>query len=491
MKKKAIIIGSGIAGIATSIRLANKGIETHIFESNAFPGGKINSKYIDGYRFDQGPSILTCPEYIEELYKLCGEDFGTFKMAKLKSSFKYFFDDGLEILLKNDRKSIVKEISTKLHENPEQIEKYFDKAESNYKLIAPLFIEKSLHRWKKLIGKKLIKALFHIPKYKLFKTMDQENSSLFKNKRTAQIFNRFAIYNGSHPHYAPAMLNMISHLEINIGPYLPKGGMIQLIESLVYLAKKQGVKFHFNEKVEKINLNKNKILGISTKKKQYFSDFVISNMDISLTYEKLLPNSKHPKKILAQERSSSAIVFYWGLDRSFDELDVHNMIFSDQEKEEFDSIFHKKITPEKPYIYINISSKIVKNDAPNGCENWFVLINAPINTGQNWDNEIKVKREFIIQKMSKLLNTDIRKNIKVEEILDPRKIEDLYNSKFGSIYGNASNNRFSAFYRHPNFSKKIKGLYFVGVSVHPGGGIPLALCSAKIATECLVEDYNL
>ena len=491
MKKKAIIIGSGLAGIATSIRLANKGIETHIFESNAFPGGKINSKSKDGYRFDQGPSILTCPEYIEELYKLCGEDFGTFKMAKLKSSFKYFFDDGVEVLLKHDRESIVKEISTKLGEKPKQIEKYLDKAQSNYKLIAPLFIERSLHRWKKLIGRKLIKALIHIPKYRLFKTMHQENSSFFKNKRTVQVFNRFAIYNGSHPYHAPAMLNMISHLEINIGPYLPKGGMIQLIESLVYLAKKQGVNFHFNEKVEKILVNKNKISGISTKKNKYYSDFVISNMDVSLTYEKLLSNSKHPKKTLEQERSSSAIVFYWGIDRSFDKLDVHNMIFSDHDKEEFDSIFYEKKIFKKPSIYIYISSKIVKDDAPNGCENWFVLINAPINNGQNWDNEIKVKREFIIQKMNKLLKTDIRTNIKFEEVLDPRKIENIHNSKFGSIYGNASNNRFSAFYRHPNYSKKIKGLYFVGVSVHPGGGIPLALCSSKIATECLIEDYNL
>ena len=287
------------------------------------------------------------------------------------------------------------------------------------------------------------------------------------------------------------MLNMISHLEINIGPYLPKGGMIQLIESLVDLAKKQGVKFHFNEKVKKINVNKNKIIGISTEKNEYYSDFVISNMDVSLTYEKLLPNSKHPKKTLAQERSSSAIVFYWGIDRSFDKLDVHNMIFSDEDKEEFDSVFYKKKIFEKPSIYIYISSKIVKNDAPDGCENWFVLINAPINNGQNWDDEIKVKREFIIQKMNKLLKSDIRTNIKFEEILDPRKIENIHNSKFGSIYGNASNSRFSAFNRHPNYSKKIKGLYFVGVSVHPGGGIPLALCSAKIATECIVEDYNL
>lgn len=491
MGKKAIVIGSGLGGLSAAIRLANKGIETHIFESNSFPGGKINSRTIDGYRFDQGPSILTCPEYIEELYTLCGEDFSTFEMAKLESSFKYFFDDGVEVLLKHDRQKVVEEISTKLNEDPKQIEKYLDKAEANYNLIAPLFIEKSLHRWRQLLGKKLIKALLKLPQYKLFSTMHQENSKFFKNKRTAQVFNRFAIYNGSHPYLAPAMLNMISHLEINVGPYLPKRGMIQLTESLVELAKKQGVQFHFNEQVEEIRLHGKTIKGISTAKGQYDSDFVVSNMDVSLTYEKLLPTAKHPKKTLSQERSSSAIAFYWGINKTFPELDVHNMVFSDQDKEEFDTVFHDKEMYDEPSIYVYISSKIVKGDAPEGCENWFILLNAPINTGQDWDKEIEKKREFVIQKLSKTLNTDIRPLIQFEEVLDPRTIENKHNGKFGSIYGNASNNRFSAFYRHPNYSKQLKGLYFVGVSVHPGGGIPLALSSSKIATECLFEDFKI
>ncbi|MCH2228829.1 MAG: phytoene desaturase family protein [Crocinitomicaceae bacterium] len=491
MKKKAIVIGSGLGGLSAAIRLASKGIETHVFESNPFPGGKINSRSIEGYRFDQGPSILTCPEYIEELYTICGEDFSSFEMAKLESSFKYFFDDGVELLLKHDREKVIEEISTKLHEDPKQIENYLNKAEDNYNLIAPLFIEKSLHRWRQLLGKKLIKALLKLPQYKLFSTMDQENSRFFKNKRTAQVFNRFAIYNGSHPYMAPAMLNMISHLEINVGPYLPKRGMIQLTESLTGLAERQGVNFHFNEKVEEIILEGGQTKGVRTSKGKYNTDFIISNMDVSLTYEKLLPNAKHPKKTLEQERSSSAIVFHWGMKESFPELDVHNMVFSDKDEEEFDTIFKEKKVFDEPSIYIYISSKIVKDDAPEGCENWFILINAPINIGQDWDKEIELKREFVIEKLSKRFNRDIRSIIQFEEILDPRTIENKHNGKFGSIYGNASNNRFSAFYRHPNYSKQIKGLYFVGVSVHPGGGIPLALSSSKIATECLYEDFKI
>lgn len=491
MAKKAVVIGSGVAGLAASIRLARKGIETHIFEANDFPGGKINSRTIEGYRFDQGPSLLTCPEYIQDLYELCEEDFSSFEMAELNSSFRYFFNDGTTVELTPDRKQVVNEIATKMGENPVIIRNYLRKAEKNYKLIAPLFIEKSLHRWQHLLGKKLIKALWHLPSYKLFSTMNQENARTFENPRTTQIFNRFAQYNGSHPYLAPAMMNMISHLEINIKPYLPKRGMIQITESLVQLAKNAGVSFHMSEKVNEIIVESGETKGIRTSEGTYEADFVVSNMDISFTYEQLMPSEKRPEKILGQEKSSSVIVFHWGINKQFNHLEVHNMIFSDNDKEEFDRVFIDKSMHDAPSIYLYISSKAIPDDAPEGCENWFVLLNAPINIGQDWDQYIAEKRNFVIHKMSELLNEDIRSKIQVEEIIDPRFIEDKYSGKFGSIYGSASNSRFSAFYRHPNYSKRVKGLYFAGVSVHPGGGIPLALNSAKIACECLFEDFNL
>ncbi len=140
MQKKAAVIGAGIAGLASAIRLAHKGIETHVFEANHFPGGKINSRSVNGYRFDQGPSLLTCPEYLEDLYRLCGKDFSTFKMAELDLSFKYFFNDGTQIELGSDRKQVVAEIAGKLGENPEKVNNYLSKAEKNYLLISPLFL---------------------------------------------------------------------------------------------------------------------------------------------------------------------------------------------------------------------------------------------------------------------------------------------------------------------------------------------------------------
>ena len=491
MQKKAAVIGAGIAGLASAIRLANKGIETHVFEANFFPGGKINSRSVNGYRFDQGPSLLTCPEYIEDLYKLCDKDFSSFEMAELDLSFKYFFNDGTQIELGSDRSKVVAEIVEKLGENPESVQKYLSKAEKNYQLISPLFVEKSLHRWTGLFGKKLVKALAHLPSYKLLSTMNGENSKAFKNPRTVQVFNRFAQYNGSHPYKAPAMLNMISHLEVNTPPFLPKNGMIQITDALFELAKDQGVQFHFEEKVEEILNRNNAILGIRTAKQTLECDFVVSNMDVSFTYERLLKNEKRPEKILNQEKSSSVLAFHWGIKKLFDQLHVHNMFFSDNDEGEFDDVFDTKTISDDPSFYVYISSKAIPNDAPKDCENWFVLINAPVENGQDWDEQIKLKRDFVIKKMTAVLGEDISKLIEAEETLEPRDIEQRYSGKQGSIYGNASNNRFSAFYRHPNYSKKIKGLYFAGVSVHPGGGIPLALNSANIACECLFDDFKL
>jgi phytoene dehydrogenase-like protein len=134
---------------------------------------------------------------------------------------------------------------------------------------------------------------------------------------------------------------------------------------------------------------------------------------------------------------------------------------------------------------------VEKGDAPDGSENWFVMVNAPINVGQNWDEFVYETRRTCIAKLSKSLNIDLESYIEEEAQNEPRKIESVYFGKQGSIYGNSSNSAFSAFYRHPNFSKSLKGLYFAGVTVHPGGGIPLALNSAKIVGQCVREDFKL
>ena len=210
-------------------------------------------------------------------------------------------------------------------------------------------------------------------------------------------------------------------------------------------------------------------------------------MDIFHTYEKLLPNYKTPKKVKNNDRSSSALVFYWGIKKSFPEMDMHNIFFSSDYKKEFDKIFKENDISNDPTIYVNISSKDVPDHAPTNKENWYVMINVPWNENQNWVKKAEKLKRLIIKKINLTLSTNIEKLIETEKIVTPVDISNDTLSYKGALYGSSSNSKLSAFLRHPNFSKKIKNLYFVGGSVHPGGGIPLCLLSAKIVDNLISQ----
>lgn len=485
------IIGAGVGGLATAIRLSKLGFSVQVFEANDFPGGKINSKKIGSYRFDMGPSIFTEPYLMDELIKLSAIDTASFKYKLLNESCRYFFCDFHSFILPVGKEKVASKIAAELGEDEKKVLSYLNNVEKNYNAVAPVFIHVSLHKIKHLFNKNIWSAFKRFFNFGLFRSMNGVNNAIFKNPKTIQIFNRYATYNGSDPYQTPGMLNIISHLELNLGPALPKGGMVSITKTLYDLAIESGVKFSFNEKVEDILYTNNCISGVQTTKGSYSSKIVVSNMDVHFTYENLLKDFPQPQKILSQEKSSSAIVFYWGIKKDFQQLGLHNIFFSKDYEKEFNAIFRAKEMVSDPTIYINITSKIEKDDAPLDSENWFVMVNAPVNTGQDWDDIVKNTRQNILKKLSHALKIDVENLIEVEDCMDPRKIEALYSGKQGSIYGNASNSRSAAFYRHPNFSKKLKGLYFSGVTVHPGGGIPLALNSAKIVERCVKEDFNV
>ncbi len=178
-------------------------------------------------------------------------------------------------------------------------------------------------------------------------------------------------------------------------------------------------------------------------------------------------------------------IFYWGIKREFAGLDLHNIFFSKNYKAEFEHIFQQKTISPDPTVYVNITSKFSPEDAPEASENWFVMVNVPHNSGQEWPDLVTTTREVVIQKISKALNTDLHAYITCEQVWDPVGIEADTSSFAGALYGSSSNNRLAAFLRHPNFTSKVKGLYFCGGSVHPGGGIPLCLLSAKIVSDLI------
>ncbi len=475
-----VVIGTGIAGLASAIRLRAKGYNVIMFEANNYAGGKFRELQNDGYRFDIGPTVLTQPHLIDELFELHGKNpRDYFSYSKLKNQFKYFFEDGTCINAYNDTKLFEKEIEENTIDNKYTFRKYLKDIETKYHITKEVFIENSLHIPSNYLNKNILYGLLNIHKIDAFKTMNQKNKSFFKDSKTIQIFNHFATHVGSNPFVAPATLNVIQHLEINTGTYIPDNGMYSIVTSILKLAAEIGVKIEFNSYVNEIMTSNGKAIGVKVNNKEIPADIVISNMDIYYTYKKLLPNYPSPKGI-KQSKSTSIIGFYWNINKVFPELETHNMFFSTNDRLEFHKLFNEKTISEDPSIYIGITSKHVKTDAPNNCENWFVMIHAPHIENQDWDELVKTTREKAKRKLNKVLKTNIENFIESESVLTPINIRDNYKTAFGSIYGNNSNNIFSAFLRHPNFTKKIKNLYFAGGTVHPGGGLPMCLNSAKI-----------
>ena len=196
--------------------------------------------------------------------------------------------------------------------------------------------------------------------------------------------------------------------------------MYKIVEALYRLAVEVGVEFQFNTRVNKIESINERVVGIHVNNEFIPADIIVSNMDVFATYTQLLPAAKAPKRILMQEKSSSALIFYWGINKEFSELSLHNILFSNDYQKEFDTLWNKKAIDEDPTIYINITSKHTPSDAPKHSENWFVMINVPNNQGQNWDQLINDARKNIIKKINRILNTSIENFIEVEHQLNPK-----------------------------------------------------------------------
>ena len=353
----AIIIGAGIAGIATALRLRAAGMDVSVFEANDYPGGKLHAFSLEGYRFDAGPSLFTMPELVTELFGLFKEQSNDFFDYNRKESVcNYFWEDGIRFTVNGDRDVFVKDAEAKFGIEASTLLTYLKNSQKKYELTSPIFLEKSLHKISTYLSLDTLKALTQMSKMGIGSSLNTLNEAMLKEPHLVQLFNRYATYNGSSPYKTPGIMSMIPHLELHLGTYFPKGGMHSITTSLYELAMRQGITFHFGQKVDKIVVTKRRAVGIQVKDKQHHADVIVSNMDIFSTYEKLLPDQSHPKRILSQERSSSAVIFYWGIRKQFPELDLHNIFFSQDYQKEFTNLFEHKTLCDDPTVYINITS---------------------------------------------------------------------------------------------------------------------------------------
>lgn len=490
MKNKVAIIGAGLGGLSAGLLLKKQGYEVTIFEKNKYLGGKISNLQSNGFRFDMGASLVTLPFVIENLFKSLNEDIYKYlNIKKLDIITKYFFSDGTTLNAFSNLDDFLNEIQSKTTETVENIKKYFDYSKRIYELTADLFIFNDFSSFGKLLNKKGLRALINIKEIDPFRTIHQANNAFFSDKKVIQIFDRYATYNGSNPYKAPATLNIIPYVEYFLGGFYFEQGMYSLIEALTKLCNQYNINVLTNIEVEKINTLNNQLISLTANKQEYKFDYFVSNSDVNHTFHNLLQDnaSLEAKRNLNNQPSSSALVFYWGVEGSYPLLDTHNILFSNDYNKEFHQIFDLKQVPDDPTIYIYISSKFNPTDAPAGYENWFVMINTPENNIPDWNETVVKYRELIVNKIKRITGINIVDKIVFEKVLTPEAIEHNTLSRFGSIYGISSNSKKAAFLRQKNRSKTYKNLYFVGGSVHPGGGIPLVMSSAQIVSKMFKE----
>ncbi|MEP7037384.1 MAG: phytoene desaturase family protein [Acidobacteriota bacterium] len=490
MKKEVIIIGAGLGGLSAAIRLAKSGFSVSILEKNENVGGKVNLVEANGYKFDTGASLLTMRHVLEDLFEFAERDIKDYlTIVPLEPICRYFWSDDTRFDTSADLQKTEKEIERLESRDAANFRKYLADAKRKYEIAEKTFLAHSLNDLPKLLRPKYLKDLLAISS---LKTLDKHNQSYFQSPKLRQLFNRFATYNGSSPYQTPATFALVPYVEFGLGAWYVKGGMYEIPKALEKLAKEFGVIIYTESKVEKIEIENGKAVGVRVGGEVFGCDFVVANSDAVETYRNLIDKNARKsfsnRKIEKTEPSCSGFVLLLGTKKQFPQLAHHNIFFSDDYKAEFDAIFVEKRPAENPTIYVCASSKTDETQSPNGHENLFVLINAPYTSDKtNWQTEAQNYRDLIVKKLENSGLKDLESSIDFEQIITPEDFEKKYRANRGSIYGVSSNGIFSAFLRPPNKSRDIKNLYFVGGATHPGGGIPLVLLSGKMASDLILN----
>jgi phytoene desaturase len=487
------VVGAGLGGMSAAALLAKAGHHVDVYDRLPHPGGKAGSRTLGAYRFDTGPSLFTMPWVFEDFFASLGERMeDSLHPVPLEPICSYFYRDGTRLSSYTDIERFGREIERSTASTKDELRDYLERCSRIWDIAGDLFLKHSLHEVSTYLSRDGIKSILGLPGIDPFRTLHDANAGAFRDPLIAQLFDRYATYNGSDPYKTPATMRIVPHVEHRWGGWAVEGGIVSVPRAIEAAAIRAGARFHPDTEVERIIVKDGKTTGLRIAGENVPYDLIVSNADVLSTWRRLLdqPGSPEAARYERLEPSSSGLVFLWGIRKSFPDLVSNNIFFSADYRREFAGIFGGESMHDDPTIYINITSKTVHSDAPPGSENWFVLVNTPRNAGQDWEAIAKRTRKAVLARLSAELGTDIGSLIEEEAVITPADIERDTGSTYGSLYGIASNDRLSAFMRHPNRSRRIRGLYFTGGSVHPGGGMPLAVLSGTIAASLAAKYGN-
>jgi phytoene desaturase len=484
-----IVIGAGLGGLSTAIRLAAQGRRVILLEKNERVGGKLNLVSAAGYTFDTGPSLLTMPWVIEELFTVAGRRMDDYlQLDQIEPTCRYRWPDGETFDAWQRLPQLIQEVERISPQDVPGLFRFLAHTARIYDAVADNFLLRPFDG----LGELLTPRLFRDgPRIDALRSVDSAVRSFFRSPHLRQLFNRYATYNGSSPYLSPATFNVIAYIELAEGGWYVRGGMYQLARALQRLAEELGVELRLSSPVAAILSADGAAHAVRLASgEQLAAAQVVVNADPRYAYPALLPDQTATAARLARlEPSCSGFVLFLGVDTVYPQLAHHNIFFSSDYRREFAAIFQKGVPAADPTIYVAATCVSDPEHAPPGHMNLFVLVNAPaLGPRVCWARESEAYGDLVIAHLERMGLQDLARRVVYRQTWTPVEIAARYNAAGGAIYGLSSNNRFSAFMRPPLRARELRGLYFVGGGTHPGGGIPLVLLSGRAVAERVSAD---
>jgi phytoene desaturase len=486
--KKVVVVGGGIAGLATAALLGKDGYKVTVLEKNPFWGGRASVYEEDGFIFDKGPSWYMMPEVFDHYFSLFGkktQDF--YQLKKLEVHYKVFLDDKKCYTIYDDFEKNIALFESIEKGGGEKLKKILNQAKFLYEKAMNDLVMLDYSSSSQILNLNILRFLFVS---KLFKSLHKEIAKYFKNKDLQKILEFTTVFLGGSPYNTPAFYLLVFYADFKLGIYYPMGGMYKVVEALLKLCQENNVSLINNKPVISYRFEKNKIIAVKTPTIEYPADIVVFAGDYFFNETKLLPKKFQTYNQSFWKRktlSPSAFIIYLGIEKKIKNAEHHNLYFSQSWEDGFQAIYQKRKWPENPSYYVHIPTKNDPGMAPEGCETLMFLV--PVAPGLDDNDDLRERfSEKIIKHFENLIGEKLNETIKVKKIFAHRDFINQYNAYQGSAFGLAHTLLQTAVFRPKNKSKKVKNLYYAGQYTNPGIGVPPCLISAQITANLINKE---
>lgn len=491
MKTPSIaIIGAGVGGIATAAHLAQRGLHVTVFEKNQRPGGRCDQFIRDGHRFDTGPTLLIMPKIYEEEFAALGASLHErLDLQRVDPTYHLVFDDGSQLALTSDMKRMSEQLEAIEPGSFDGFLRYLEEGNRHYHLAMDRLVERDFRSATQFFSLSNLPLLFSLkPLVHHYDNM----AGYFKEPRLKSAFTFQDVYMGLSPFEAPATFSMMPYTELAHGVWYPRGGMYRVVEALMDIARQAGVEFVFETGVERIDVNGTGARGLVLENGQRFdADVIVANADLPYVYQDLLPPDDSSEHLAHKRYSCSVISFFWGVDKSYPELNPHTLFLVDDYQRNFEDIIQRLSLAEHPSLYIHAPARLDPLAAPAGEDTLIAIV--PVGhmdeTGeQDWRGIRDQARQAVFDRLALLGITDLESHVKFEVNYTPLSWHKRYNLMKGATHGLSHTLMQLGYLRPHNRHPHYHNLYFVGASTHPGTGMPTALVSAHQVASRVMDD---